>query len=88
MMCTVNDETFTWNKMAPENFVWNKVSFIGVLASNLGLESTISIYTSDFSQNKWPKFAKQKEGKRKRMKSLHEFWISLLFSSNPKEKEK
>jgi hypothetical protein len=28
------------------------------LASNLDLENMISIYTSDFSWKKWPKFAK------------------------------
>jgi hypothetical protein len=31
--------------------VWNKDSFIGVLASNLGLENTISIYTSFHAKN-------------------------------------
>jgi hypothetical protein len=38
--------------------VWNKISFIGILASNLDSENMISIYTSDFSQKKLPKFAK------------------------------
>jgi len=32
--------------------------FIGELASNLDLENMISTYISDFSQKKWPKFAK------------------------------
>jgi hypothetical protein len=39
------------------NFV-DQCFFIDELASNLNLENMISIYISDFSRKKWPKFAK------------------------------